>query len=406
MNDAVPLVPLALDPTTLLFAISVLGFATAAFAFSASRAVGAGQAGLVEWGQAMLAVGASFLLYFFRGHVPVFLTYVVATLMVMAVAVFGLLAQTRLFGTVAPRRTIAVVCVFGMSGVSAGYAFNLPLGVGVFTMSIAMAALLAMSGRLIIQKNGLRATAPSTFAAAMILLLAVVCVIRALVAVAGAGASVSMASGRSLQAWPLVVGMLFVVGATIGFVMMVHDKHRRIELQNSRRDELTGLHTRAAFFDAAQAVQAQSAQPYALVVVDVDRFKDINDSHGHSGGDSVLAQVGRLVLRSIRSHDIAGRYGGDEFCIVLRGCGQAEAQLFSERLVSDASQLVVQLPSGEHIGFTLSAGYATRLPGQGGEMEPTERLFDRADAALYQAKRGGRRRAVAAADVPAAASAQ
>lgn len=389
---------LALDPTTLLFTISLLGFATAAFAFSSSRAIGAAQSGLAEWGLSMSAVGASFLLYFLRGHAPTFLTYVVASAAVLAVPAFALLAHTRFFAVKPPRRRIAAMCLFGLAGPCAVQVASLPLGVGVFTMSIAMAALLLMTGVLIIREKGLRASSPSSFAAVTVLLLALVCVVRAVMAVVGQGESVSLAADRSRMAWPLAIGTIFVVTATIGFVMMVHDKQRRTELQSSRRDTLTGLHTRAAFFEAATTIHANDTETYALVVLDIDRFKVLNDSHGHAAGDLVLAQAGRLIAASIRAHDVAGRFGGDEFCIVLRHCGQAQAQRFAERLIQEASQQSVRLPSGNGVGFSMSAGYATRLrrDAAGRAVETAEQLFERADAALYEAKRNGRTRAVGA----------
>ena len=390
--------PLSLDPNTLLFAISVLGFATAAFAFSSSRAVGSERSGLVQWGQAMSAVGAAFLLFFLRGHAPEFFTYVVANITVLAVPAFGLLAHMRFFSIDPPRRRLWALVVFGIAGPVAVHGLGMPLGVGVFTMSIAMATLLAMTASLIIRKKGLHLWAPSSFAAVTTVLLSAVLVVRAIVSAAGSGASVSLASDSGHMAWPLVVGLLFVVGATIGFVMMVHDRQRKVDLRSSRRDLLTGLHTRAAFIEAASAVHAQAHEPYSLVVVDIDRFKAINDSHGHTSGDLVLAQAGRLILGSIRRLDVAGRFGGDEFCIVLRSCGQVEAKRFADRLILDASRQQVRLPSGVCVGFTLSAGYATRPAASGGAatIESTEQLFERADAALYEAKRGGRTRAVAA----------
>ena len=387
-----------MDPTTLLFTISLLGFASAAFALSSARAIGAGQVGLVEWGQAMAAVGGAFLLFFLRGHAPAWLTYVAANSIVLTVPAFGWLAYARFFDVDPHRRTIAALLAFGIVGPVAVHALGSGLGVGVFTMSVAMAAFLAMTGHLIVRRNGWQIAAPSTFAAALMLLLALVFVVRAVISLAGAGASVSMASDRGHMAWPLVIGTLFVSGATVGFVMMVHDRRRRDELYNASRDALTGLLTRAAFFEAAAAAQALDDEPYSLVVVDIDRFKDINDSHGHRGGDIVLAQAARLVLRSIRSQDVAGRFGGDEFCIVLRGCGEAEATQFCERLIFEASQLRVQLTDDRSLGFTMSAGHATRLASRvgAGPVESAEDLFERADAALYLAKRGGRARAVAA----------
>jgi diguanylate cyclase (GGDEF)-like protein len=390
--------PLRLDPTTLLFSISTLGFVSAAFAFTSSRAIGARHDGLVEWAKSMACVGGAFLLYFFRGHGPAFLTYLLANAIVLAVPVYGLLAHTRFFAAVPPRRTMAALCALGYGGVVAVYGFGAQLGVAVFTMSVAVSVMFAMMGRFIVRSEGWTTVSSSRFTAAAMFLLSAICAVRAAFSAAGAGGSVSVATDSGQTAVVLVCGTLFVVGASTGFVMMVHDRQRRDELLSSRRDALTGLHTRGAFFEAVAELQARAHEPYALIVVDIDCFKSINDDHGHAGGDFVLMHAGRLILRSIRSVDLAGRYGGDEMCVVLRACGQAEARRFAEQLVLDAAQQSVRLPNGTSVSFTLSAGFATRQSpaSAGAAAERPEQVFERADAALYRAKRGGKNRAVAA----------
>ncbi|HRO58717.1 MAG TPA: GGDEF domain-containing protein, partial [Burkholderiaceae bacterium] len=110
----------------------------------------------------------------------------------------------------------------------------------------------------------------------------------------------------------------------------------------------------------------------------------------------MLAHAGKLVRAATRSADLAGRYGGEEFCIVLADCGETEARRFAERLVRTAARQRVRLPGRGEVRFTFSIGYAVRGASQpGGAPEPFQAVLERADAALYQAKREGRNRAVA-----------
>ena len=390
---------LTLDPTTLLFSISLLGFVTAGFAFSSSRVVGAKREGLVEWSRAMAGVGVAFLLYFFRGHAPAFLTYLVANAVVLAVPAQGLLAHASFFGAPPPKTTITLLCAFGFIGVAAVFFFQAPLGAGVFTMSVAIAVMLGMTGAHIVRNEGWKFATSSGFTASTMFLLAAVSATRAAYCVVGAGNSVSMVNNTRPNVVTLACGTLFVVAASTGFVMMVHDRRRRDELESSRRDALTGLLTRAAFFDAASGVQARGSEPYAMVVIDVDHFKSVNDTHGHAGGDIVLSHLGKLIQSSIRTLDIAGRFGGDELCVILPGCGMSQARRFAERLILDTGQRAVPLPGGASVNFTISAGYSVRQPAADVRaLESAQRVFERADAALYEAKRLSRNRAVLASE--------
>jgi diguanylate cyclase (GGDEF)-like protein len=98
--------------------------------------------------------------------------------------------------------------------------------------------------------------------------------------------------------------------------------------------------------------------------------------------------------------DVAGRYGGEEFSVILRGCGEAEAADFAERLVDEARRQSVRLHDGRSSTFTLSVGYACRTLSGAGRGESASQVLDRADRALYEAKRNGRNRAVSAGGAP------
>ncbi len=158
-------------------------------------------------------------------------------------------------------------------------------------------------------------------------------------------------------------------------------------------DELTAIYNRRRTFEVAEH-EFQRAQrferPLSLLMIDVDHFKLVNDRYGHGVGDQVLAGLAALLARHIRELDALGRYGGEEFMLVLPEADQAEAQHIAERLRS----VVAATPqrAGQFaIALTVSIGIATRSTAS----DDLRTLIDAADQALYAAKQAGRNRAYA-----------
>ena len=188
---------------------------------------------------------------------------------------------------------------------------------------------------------------------------------------------------------PAFVNAAFVclVGlAACCYVLMGSDIRQRAE---AILDPLTGLLNRKAlagrFAELAQQA-ALTGEPVALVLCDVDRFKAVNDEHGHERGDAVLKEVAYVLRRSLRSFELVYRLGGDEFLIVLPGADLDAARMLAER-VRDA--VAASRPGG--IAVTLSVGVASAR----GEVS-FERLYRQADGALYRAKHEGRDRVAVA----------
>jgi diguanylate cyclase (GGDEF)-like protein len=152
----------------------------------------------------------------------------------------------------------------------------------------------------------------------------------------------------------------------------------------AERDVLTGLLTRAMFESRANQRLGRSGSA-ALALIDVDHFKSVNDTHGHLSGDRVLSSLGALLRRCVRPSDAAGRYGGEEFALLLEGVTGEQAVPIVERMLAEFAA-IEQGPVGK---VTFSAGAATLE----GSFDAT---FRRADAALYEAKRSGRARVVGA----------
>jgi len=160
-------------------------------------------------------------------------------------------------------------------------------------------------------------------------------------------------------------------------------------------DGLTGVHNRR-YFDHRSLIEFSQAvrhrYPLACLFLDIDHFKAINDGHGHPVGDEVLRQVGGLILRSLRTGDLAARYGGEEFVVLLPRTDLAGAREVAERIrvmVQDAPFVTPE--GGGAVSATLSIGLAM-LPA--GAVSFAE-LLSAADRALYEAKRAGRNRTVA-----------
>ncbi|MBE2211998.1 MAG: diguanylate cyclase [Xanthomonadaceae bacterium] len=163
----------------------------------------------------------------------------------------------------------------------------------------------------------------------------------------------------------------------------------------ARTDGLTGLVNRRGFDEALDAEWrrgSRDGQPLALLLCDLDRFKDYNDAYGHVAGDACLAAVAR-ALQGIgrRSTDVVARIGGEEFGILLPGCTPAEAQASAERARMAVESLGMKHEFTSDGIVTLSIGVACAMPGPDVEAGIVD-LRRRADAALYRAKRGGRNR--------------
>jgi len=159
-------------------------------------------------------------------------------------------------------------------------------------------------------------------------------------------------------------------------------------------DALTGLPNRRAA-DLALASAILSGEPLVLLLLDVDHFKRVNDTHGHAQGDVVLRELGRTLRNTARSKDEVARFGGEEFIVIARGAPSSAAQLVGERYRQAVAGL--RFPDGCPIpSVTISVG-AAAYDGTRGCVSGAE-IVGRADAALYEAKRSGRNRVVVAVD--------
>jgi diguanylate cyclase (GGDEF)-like protein len=165
-------------------------------------------------------------------------------------------------------------------------------------------------------------------------------------------------------------------------------------------DALTGIANRRWFerrLNEEIVRRERHGQPLSCILVDIDRFKEINDNHGHGVGDRVLQAVAATLARSLRAGDVLVRYGGDEFCLLLPATPATLAAVIAERMREGVAALRFADPSAQSLRVTVSAGLAC-LDGPPEPHAPNlgAWLVERADGALYQAKQSGRNKVVVA----------
>jgi diguanylate cyclase (GGDEF)-like protein len=181
---------------------------------------------------------------------------------------------------------------------------------------------------------------------------------------------------------------------------LVAERTREIEASHARmrelalKDGLTGVLNRRALGEALAAELARARRhrrPLTLVLIDADRFKQVNDRHGHQSGDAVLVAIAQRLQALTRPYDHLGRYGGEEFVLLLpdldAGRPEGRARIDAFHRAISASPIV--LPAGTSLDITCSFGVAGTV---GGRLDGPDELIARADAALYRAKANGRNR--------------
>lgn len=176
-------------------------------------------------------------------------------------------------------------------------------------------------------------------------------------------------------------------------------RRRNDELDRvGRTDALTGLRNRRdveGYLRQQVSLSRRNASPLAVLLFDVDHFKNVNDTHGHAGGDAVLREVAARLAGHVRLEDTVGRWGGEEFLAVMPMTTAAEGAVVADRIRAALSDRPCSLDDGAvTLPVTISVGCAA------GTRESAEELVARADAALYEAKRTGRNRVVVAAALP------
>ena len=196
------------------------------------------------------------------------------------------------------------------------------------------------------------------------------------------------------------------MGETVRLLVSVFDitdwitnQHQLMESKEkleklSQIDELTGIQNRRSLMEKLKmelCIHARKKRPLALAMIDIDHFKKVNDTYGHQCGDTVLIKMANLFAGRLRGYDTLGRYGGEEFVIILPEATPEEAQRICERIRQNVEKKVFHYEK-ETIQMTISIGVASS---EAHSFPEAEELLKKADDSLYQAKDNGRNQVVA-----------
>jgi diguanylate cyclase (GGDEF)-like protein len=194
----------------------------------------------------------------------------------------------------------------------------------------------------------------------------------------------------SLDSFRLGVTLTSLAPLTIASVMAArNDLVRKLQF-TATHDPLTHALNRAGFYEQAETVLS-SGKPFAVMMLDIDYFKHVNDAYGHASGDVVLSEFAKIAADCLRTSDVFGRLGGEEFCVILPNCSAESAEAVAGRICRACASQVFLLEGNVPLKVTVSIGltYVPALPSVA-----IETVMLRADQALYKAKESGRNRVV------------
>lgn len=346
------------------------------------------QDGLVYWAGALLLGGAGYALFLMRGHLPDAFAVVLANTMVSAMF-SGLTAAVQCFQGQPPRWLRLLTAPALMAAL-------MVYGLGDLVLRVVLANLL-MAAQTLWLLRCLHSTDAGTTGRGALLLtagLALECgvlLLRSASAPMFAQQGASVLISNTVQTLTFMTAFIALLVTSMGFVFMGKERADQLNRRLAAQDELTGISNRRSIIAALERDVARSLrtrEPLALMMLDVDHFKQVNDRHGHLAGDAVLRHVAGVLQQRVRAQDIVGRYGGEEFLVVLPDTGHEGAYQLALQLCA-AVQAAPCLWNGQTISVTVSIGVF------GSRLEPHDHwdlLLHAVDSALYRAKEAGRNR--------------
>jgi len=375
----------ALDVATMLLMTAVASFAMAG-ALAAVRPEQ--REGIGLWALALVLHGTCYVLYALRGQVPAWASVVLANALLSGSFALILGAIEQFHGRPAPWwRMVLPVAVLTLL---------FALYIDRFTTRVGMLGVVLSLQLLLMLWALWRPAPPAQVRGAWLLtaglgLQVLLLTSRGWLVATGRAGVEQLMQASALQAVSFVAAFVVVILASLGFILMAKDRSDAAHRHLAAHDALTGLANRRALMQMLErgvAHATRTQQECALLLLDIDHFKAINDTHGHLGGDQVLRHVAEVLRTRVRAQDFVGRYGGEEFMVLLPGTGREGALQLAETLRQAVADSACPLPGGA-IATTISIGVCAGAAGLRGSAPA---LVQCADQALYAAKAAGRNR--------------
>jgi diguanylate cyclase (GGDEF)-like protein len=345
---------------------------------------------------ALVLEATAWVLLGLRGQVGDWLSILVANAVMLVSYAITVRALRLLLGARSRMRLVATASVAGWLAI-AWFAWVTPD----FQLRVLFASLVILLDLALLMaplRGGLRKGG----SAAQRVLLATLAIAVAMVLWHNAGLLLSERPATGLLA-PTPINVIYMMFSamqplftSIGFLLL-YNETMQAELKSlARIDPLTGVNNRLALVEAIECLlhsARDDGRPFGVLMLDADHFKAVNDRFGHSGGDEVLLSLVAHVQRVLGRHDVLGRIGGEEFVVLSPGGGPGQTLALGERIRAAIRSMRLEF-DGKTVEMTVSVGVTAALPATDG----VATLLQRADAALYAAKRAGRDRVVAIGD--------
>jgi diguanylate cyclase (GGDEF)-like protein len=359
-----------------------------------------GSRAVPNWGGAMLLLAAGSAGIALRGVIPDWISIDLANLLILVTFLLfprilrqGREPQSYAFGWGVAGGSVLLIWYF--THMQANTLMRIVI------LSVALAILVVRPVVVLLEPVPGASRRAKLFTAACLLGFGLVMLVRAVLTIKW-GSDVHLLAPDSVQFASMLVFTVFAVLATLGVVWIDIEQLQADLVRLAMFDSLTAVLNRRAFmleYEREVSRCTREKTGLALAIFDLDHFKDVNDTYGHQVGDQVLRRVADTLRASLRGHDVLGRYGGEEFALLMPGADVPAALAGTERARLAVGEKPIEAGSVS-IPLTVSAGVAA----YGVNGSDWESLLRSADAALYEAKRGGRNRTVAAHGAPPASA--
>ena len=375
---------LGFDPRSFIIISAALGILCAFILAVLQRSFPPEIKGLKEWARACFLMTAAAVLFSLRGSAPVLFTSYLANILLVGGIMLMYAGAREFAGLPRQHRPLSLflaalsLAFLWPTFVQDDYRLRLIL------ITSANAALFGLCAFTVYRLAAKRF--PEWFTCVLFLFTASVSLARLLAALFQPIGNDPFNDISLLQHVYLGTFSFSVVALSVGFILMVNQRLRSTLEHAASHDDMTGAHRRSAFLESLERELkgARRGRYTSLLMIDIDDFKDINDRLGHITGDRVIVDYAQKALRELRRADLFGRYGGEEFVVLLPDTTVEQACVIANRL-----RLATGKPSAPDMpAYTVSVGVATTSDSNTTSMD----LIARADEALYEAKHAGKDR--------------